>query len=283
MKGCKQMTKITLYTDGACSGNPGTGGWAAILVAYDEAGKPLKEMELSGGEAETTNNRMEMLAVIEGLKSLTRASEVRIVSDSQYVINTMTKGWKRKANQDLWREMDAAVQPHTITWEYIKGHAGHEYNERADKLAVKASRQFGGKADDISASSAAVYIALKLTGKHGKWGTVIVTEQGETIRGDWLDNMTENRLALVAVLDAVQALPPKTEATIYIDNGYVRDGMSKWIHGWRKRKWRKADNQPIVHDDLWKRLDNVMRGHRLTLQALDGSVHSDQARLLAQD
>jgi ribonuclease HI len=128
--------RIVVYTDGACSGNPGPGGYAAILVAYDASGKVVKERTIVGGEKNTTNNQMEIRAVIEGLKTLTQPSEVRVVSDSQYVINTMTKGWKRRKNQELWDELDALCAKHKVTWEYIKGHAGHHYNERCDKLAV---------------------------------------------------------------------------------------------------------------------------------------------------
>ena len=126
---------ITLYTDGSCSGNPGPGGFAAILVAEDEQGEIIKEREVLGGASETTNNRMEMSAVIAGLETLMRPSSVHIVSDSQYVINTMTKNWKRRKNKDLWSKLDELCTTHHVTWEYVKGHDGHEYNERCDQLA----------------------------------------------------------------------------------------------------------------------------------------------------
>ncbi|KXK24060.1 MAG: ribonuclease H [Chloroflexi bacterium OLB15] len=132
------MSKIELYTDGACSGNPGPGGWGAILIAVDDVGTIQKELPISGCEPHTTNNRMEIMAVIRGLQQLTRPTKLTIFSDSQYVINTMTKGWKKKANQELWAQLEAAAQPHQITWKYVRGHAGHEYNERCDKLAVAA-------------------------------------------------------------------------------------------------------------------------------------------------
>ena len=133
--------RITLYTDGACSGNPGPGGYAAILVAQDDTGQARKEHVVVGSEAETTNNRMEMRAVIEGLKALTKPSPVRVVSDSEYVVNTMTRNWKRRKNHDLWEELDTLCATHDVTWEHIKGHAGHKYNERADRLAVAEIRK----------------------------------------------------------------------------------------------------------------------------------------------
>lgn len=136
------LTKVDMWTDGACKGNPGPGGWGVLMRA---AGK---EKELFGGEKVTTNNRMELMAVIEGLKTLNRRCDVTLHVDSQYVKNgaqSWMKGWKRNGwktstkkpvkNEDLWKRLDAAQARHKVTWEWIKGHAGHPENERADELA----------------------------------------------------------------------------------------------------------------------------------------------------
>ncbi len=136
------MQEVTLYTDGACKGNPGTGGWGALL----QSGKHSKE--LFGGEANTTNNRMELTAVIQGLAALKRPCIVNIYTDSQYVKNGMqqwihnwkARGWKTAAKQpvkniELWQALDAAVSKHQIQWHWVKGHAGHPGNEKADDLA----------------------------------------------------------------------------------------------------------------------------------------------------
>jgi len=141
------MTQIFAYTDGACSGNPGPGGWGALLLARD-AGAVVKERELSGGEKLTTNNRMELMAAIAALEALTRESEVIVVTDSAYVKNGVTEwihNWKRKnwrtaggsavKNVDLWQRLEAAQSRHKVEWRWIKGHAGHAENERADALA----------------------------------------------------------------------------------------------------------------------------------------------------
>ena len=125
-----------LYTDGACSGNPGPGGYAAILVPPSSPLFPAEEMVVSGHEARTTNNRMELKAVIEGLKATPEGATVRIASDSQYVVYTMTRRWKRNVNQDLWAELDALRIARRLHWQYVRGHAGHTYNERCDRLAV---------------------------------------------------------------------------------------------------------------------------------------------------
>ena len=139
------MEHVEIFTDGACSGNPGPGGWGTILRAKGT------ERELSGGEKMTTNNRMEMMAVIAGLEALKRPCHVTITTDSQYVMKGMTewlKGWKAKnwktaarqpvKNADLWQRMDAASQPHKLEWQWVRGHDGHPENERADQLAVDA-------------------------------------------------------------------------------------------------------------------------------------------------
>jgi ribonuclease HI len=141
------MPELFAYTDGACSGNPGPGGWGVLLVAR-EGDRVVKERTLQGGEALTTNNRMELLAAISALESLTRPSALTLVTDSAYVKNGVTEwihAWKRKGwrtaggppvkNADLWQRLDAARAPHQVNWRWIKGHAGHAENERADELA----------------------------------------------------------------------------------------------------------------------------------------------------
>ena len=130
---------IDIYTDGSCLGNPGPGGWGAIVVT-DGA-----ERELSGGEAHTTNQRMEVMAAIKGLESVPVGSAVTVHSDSLYLINTMTKGWKRKANVDLWPELDGVVGERTVRWNKVPAHAGHAMNERADRLAVAAAYAAAGR------------------------------------------------------------------------------------------------------------------------------------------
>jgi ribonuclease HI len=139
------MNQVEIFTDGACSGNPGPGGWGAILRSKGV------EKELSGGEKDTTNNRMEMMAVIAGLEALTKACEVKVVTDSQYVMKGMLEwlpGWKKRGwktaskqpvkNVDLWQRMEKAAQQHSLEWEWVRGHQGHPENERADDLAVAA-------------------------------------------------------------------------------------------------------------------------------------------------
>ena len=138
---------VTIYTDGACSGNPGPGGWGALLIWRGV------EKELSGGEAHTTNNRMEMLAAIRALQSLKRPVPVILITDSTYLKDGITKwlagwkknGWKTAAkksvkNQDLWQELDVVLKDRQVEWQWVKGHAGHPENERVDQLARDAAK-----------------------------------------------------------------------------------------------------------------------------------------------
>ena len=136
------MKTVEIFTDGACRGNPGPGGWGALLRYGD------KERTLCGGEHETTNNRMELMAVIKGLSALQRSCEVKVTSDSTYVLkgiqewmpNWKARGWKTASkkpvkNVDLWQQLDQLVELHTIDWQWVKGHSGHAENEIADQLA----------------------------------------------------------------------------------------------------------------------------------------------------
>ena len=148
------LSQVTIYTDGACSGNPGPGGWGAILSSGG------RSREISGGEAHTTNNRMELMAVIKSLELLTRPCDVELYSDSAYVVNAFTQGWiekwqrtgwtnsakKEVANKDLWVALIELCKIHKVTFKKVKGHADNEFNNRCDELAVEQSRKFAKEA-----------------------------------------------------------------------------------------------------------------------------------------
>ena len=148
------MTDLFAWTDGACSGNPGPGGWGVLMRAM-KGEDVAKQRELNGGEADTTNNRMELMAAIAALEVLTRPTELTIITDSTYVKNGVTgwiHSWKKNGwrtaqkkpvkNEDLWRRLDEAQARHKVRWEWIKGHAGHAENERADELARAGMEPF---------------------------------------------------------------------------------------------------------------------------------------------
>ena len=151
------MPELFAYTDGACSGNPGPGGWGVVLQALNN-GEIIKERHLKGGETNTTNNRMELKAAIAALEALGRTSNITIITDSNYVKNGITDwvhGWKHNGwrtsnkklvkNVELWQRLDAAQQRHSVTWKWVKGHAGNPENERADELARQGMELFKTK------------------------------------------------------------------------------------------------------------------------------------------
>ena len=152
------MAELIAYTDGACSGNPGPGGWGVLLIARD-GNQVVKTKDLSGGEPDTTNNRMELMASIQAMESMQRATKLTIVTDSAYVKNGITTwihGWKRNnwktsnkkpvKNIDLWHRIEEAAARHDVTWQWVKGHNGHPENERADELARAGMEPFKAKA-----------------------------------------------------------------------------------------------------------------------------------------
>ncbi len=184
---------IHIYTDGACAGNPGPGGWAAIIV--DGA----KRRELKGREESTTSNRMEILAAIKGLEQTPTGSQITIHSDSQYLVRTMTENWKRNTNLDLWHELDRLAAERNVDWVWIKGHNGHPENERANRLASEmaglkektaAPTHFDSEGKvrmvDVSAKPATERVAIARGTVAMKPATLEMIKKGETAKGDVL-------------------------------------------------------------------------------------------------
>lgn len=157
------MPDIFAYTDGACSGNPGPGGWGVLLVARN-GNDVIRERELSGGEADTTNNRMELLAAIQALEALSQSSRITIVTDSRYLRDGITKwikNWKRRGwktasnhpvkNRDLWERLDEMRNRHSVNWKWVRGHRGHPENERSDELARRGMQPYAAAGSARSA------------------------------------------------------------------------------------------------------------------------------------
>lgn len=184
---------IDIYVDGACQGNPGPGGWAAIIVDGD------RRRELKGREESTTNNRMEILAAIKGLEQTPKGSHVAIHSDSEYLVRTMTQNWKRRANLDLWHRLDDLAGERRVDWVWIKGHAGHFENERANRLAnemagiaeeAPSPTHFDSEGKvrmvDVSEKAATERVAVAKGAVVMKPATLEMIKKGETTKGDVL-------------------------------------------------------------------------------------------------
>ena len=255
-----EITVVTIYTDGACDPNPGPGGWAAIL-RYG-----ARQKELYGGEADTTNNRMELRATIEALAELTRPCRVELHTDSEYLRKGVTEWlprwqahkWRTRrkrpvANQDLWRRLAEARQPHRMRWHWVKGHAGHPLNERADSLARKAIPRADFPLPDATAVH--VFTGASCSGPRGPGGWAAVLRQGDevsTLSGRE-SKTTANRLQLLAAARALSATHGHRRRRIhmYTPSDYVQRGATQWMPAWQQRSWKTRTDQPVKNRDLW--------------------------------
>jgi len=257
--------QIIIYTDGACDihADNKPGGWASILVAIDDEDKPIKETILSGGKEMTTNNQMELMAVIEGLKSLKKPANVTVVSDSKYVINTVTKNFKINANKQLWQEYFQVAKPHTVEWEFVKGHAGHTYNERCDKLAVKERTKLAKTSPSqpkqqmmIINTPIKIYLTTQVSGKKKStaWSAIIIHDNdGQELSG-FLSKTTELEGVLIGAIETLNSLESDEAVTLYTAQEYLSKGMNEWMAGWLKKDWKNNTKSPVKYQDKWKTL-----------------------------
>lgn len=285
--------QILIYTDGACDihADNRPGGWAAILQATDEEGAVVKENVISGGKENTTNNQMELTAVIEGLKLLTHPTKLTIVTDSLTVIRgaASRNGIVRSPSfsnefvgvyESLWDEFFGIARGHQIEWEHVRGHSGHILNERCDQLAVaermKLDRSVVNSAANSSSSPAIhIYLSTQYSGnaKAAAWVALIV--EGETIselKGR-LEDTTEPEAALIGAIASLDNVSANESAVLYTSQTYLADGMNKWIHGWPNKNWRTQTGKPVKYRRHWERLQQLTKGRQVQfrfVKARDG-------------
>jgi ribonuclease HI len=284
MKNTTSLPHIVIYTDGACQGNPGPGGWGVVLI--DAAGQTV---ELSGGEPRTTNNRMEISAATHALEHLTTPHKVTLYTDSQYLRQTMQGNYRRHTNHDLWERLDAARTPHEIRWQWVKGHTGDTYNERADRLAVAAVAQHGGKATAapqatttprlVAQSQAQIMVYLRVvfdqSSKQAHWAAVLAdqtTNTQQTERGSF-PATSEPHGQLGAAAALVRRLPTDQTIVLLTDSDYLAKGAGEWVRGWRKNGWMTKAGKPVAHQALWQTLDELNQQRRITWQ-YESAVHA---------
>jgi ribonuclease HI len=278
-----------IYTDGGAEPNPGVGGWGAVII--DSA--TGERRELSGGEAHTTNNRMELGAAIRALEALEPGYQVDLYTDSSYLRLGITQwlrrwkvqGWRLRGgepvkNDDLWRELEAAAARHRIRWHWVKGHSGQELNERAHQLAaVEIARLRGASRRDTSVSTsttivegtggagpvpgtampdAEVLLKLSCAGGRGAWAARVRRGVEDTVLGGEASQVTSNRLELLAAADVLAALPEQGTIEWRGGSDYLREGASKWLEGWRRRGYRTSGGEPVKNADLWRRLERPL-------------------------
>jgi ribonuclease HI len=294
--------QVDVYTDGGCDPNPGPGGWAAIVRLGD------REWVLSGNDPNTTNNRMELhapaaaLALLEGLLGRCR---VTLHTDSQYLrqgITDWVAGWVRNGwltsdkqpvkNQDLWQTLHRLTQAHAVTWQWLKGHAGHPLNERADRLATEALRSLRrgpGAPDAHHATSGGppdVEICVKASchGAQGVggWGAVLRTEERTKTLSGGDPQTTANAMLIRGATEALRALKKPCRVTLYSDADYLVKGASLWVQGWQARGWQTRDGKPVANREEWTALLEAARPHQVTWLLAQGDAVPADLALAAQ-
>lgn len=266
--------QFTIYTDGACDIHAPNqpGGWAAILCAADASGNVIKETVRSGGCEMTTNNQMELTAVIEGLMALKQASEVIIVSDSKYVIDIAKGAKKSRKNADLWKRYFELAAGHQLKWIYIKGHSGHRYNERCDRLAVaEKNRLARPKADAVDQpfptieSDVEVFLSTRYSSqrKMAAWCAVTVCNEEVREHGEALENISEMEALLIAAKTCLAALPADLSLTVLTAQEYLAKGMNHWLGKWAAKGWKTQAGKPVKHQNHWRRLLELSQARKV--------------------
>lgn len=263
--------QIRLYTDGACDihAENRPGGWAAILRATHEAGELVKETVISGGAENTTNNQMELTAVVEGLKLLTSPATLTVYSDSRYVIDIARGTKKPLKNRKLWQSYFELAGKHMIAWKYVAGHSGDALNERCDRLAVAERRKLAKPAPNSAAQSATsaiqVYLSTQLNrkSKATAWAAVIVA--GGVVRevSGREEGLSELEATLIGAIRSLDSLPPGKSATLFTAQEYLSKGMNLWLAGWEARGWKTRGGEPVKYQGHWQALQGLARGRRL--------------------
>jgi len=288
------LDTVQIYTDGGCDPNPGPGGWGAVLVFG------LKTLELSGAEANTTNNRMELTAAIKALQALKRSCRVTVHTDSRYLqkgVSEWMKAWKqhgwRKANgqpvenQDLWQALDEQATRLAINWQWVKGHNGHPLNERADQLATEAQqhgRQSASQAPAVGYAPTTrpasemprldIYTracALGVPGPAGYAAVLVNTEQQvKVVSGGWR-LATSNAVELWAAIAALRSLTQPSQVTIHTTSKYLYDNVSQNLALWERNRWRTRQGEPVKNREIWQEMSLVLGDHDITWKYIPGS------------
>jgi ribonuclease HI len=269
--------RVNIYTDGGCRPNPGPGGWAAVVI---EEGRPVRE--LSGSDPDTTNNRMEIQAAVEGLRSLDGPHRVEIFTDSEYLrkgITSWLPGWRRNGwktaqkkpvkNQDLWLVLVEELERHRVTWHWVKGHTGDRWNEHADKLATAAIPRGALPVEDPKAVH--LFAAAAYSGKRaaGSWAVVLRFADEQRVLSGQLEDTSANRMHLEGAVAGLRELTRPVRVHIYTTSDYLKDGATAWLQAWKRRGWRTREGKPVAHRDLWRQLDEVLARHEVVWHVVD--------------
>jgi ribonuclease HI len=290
----EDFPQVTIYTDGGCRPNPGPGGWGAVLLF------PGRDpVELSGGKKEATNNRMELVAAIEALGALVGSHRVELHTDSTYLRSGITEwlpqwranGWKtagkkRVKNRDLWEALSDVLEIHEVEWRWVKGHAGNEWNETADRLASAAIPRAPLPIDDPKAVH--LFTAAAWSGKKaaGSWGVVLRFADSEKGLSERVEGASANRMHLMSAISGLEQLNRAVRVHLYTVSDYLADGAQSWVPAWKERGWKTREGKPVSHRDLWQRLDALAAKHRIEWHVVEKSdlpEDMEYAKQIAKD
>ena len=275
--------ELVIYTDGACSPNPGPGGWGAVILK----GASIL-CELSGSADSSTNNRMELTGAVEALKAIETRSRVRLYTDSIYLKNGITdwiNKWQRNnwrtadrkevKNSDLWRQLLTQIEYHRVDWHWVKGHANDPYNIRADELAV-AARKGKAQKERIHATGLRadhIHLFTGVTWKHssgvGGWSVLLNWRSHVKILGGGEQGRSANQLYLIAVINGLKSLKKELPVDVHTHSGYLYDGATTWLRGWKSRNWRTREGDEVSNKQLCQELDGLMNRYQVTFYLED--------------
>ncbi len=284
MKDHHGSAALTIYTDGACSPNPGPGGWGAVIIREGEV-----VSELSGGEASSTNNRMELTAAVEALQVIDSRTKITLYTDSIYLKNGITEwiikwqsnNWqtadrKDVKNSDLWKKLLDQLDRHRIDWRWVKGHGSNRFNTRADELAVEARKKKGKTKEVPTASSLPgdrISLFTGVTCRHkagvGAWSVILNWRGHVKVLGARATGMSANQLYLQALIEGLSSLKKELPVTVYTHSGYLYDGATTWLPGWKARGWRTREGRDVSNKEMWQTVDKLVQRYRVAFRLED--------------
>lgn len=295
------LPEVVIYTDGACSPNPGTGGWGAVLLNGGRL-----EKEISGRDEETTNNRMELTAALRGLQELTESHQVTVVTDSAYVKNGISSwihGWQRRGwltadkqpvkNRDLWEALAEEIKRHQLTWRWVKGHSLDPWNERADALAVAARKHAAIDPVVVPATGCDENCVRIFSGitfapsrRLGSYAIVLAYRRHVKVLGGAEQGDSANQFHLRAAIESLSTLKRPLPVILYTTSGYLRDGISSWLVGWLERGWATREGKEVRHQALWQQLASLLDRYEVEVRVVsrkDGFCLMQEAKELARE
>jgi len=274
---------IEIYTDGACQGNPGPGGWGAIIL---KPGKPPHK--INGGEKSTTNNQMELTAVIHALDAIKKSKEkIILYTDSKYVRDGIYKwmdNWKKNdwmtslnspvKNQPLWQRLDAGIKDLNIQCEWVKGHAGNQWNDEADQLACQSipniqTNEEKVKRNDVlpinDSNAIHIFTAIAFSSKKnaGAWAAYLRYKTHTKSISEKVENSSSNQIHICSAIGGLELIKKKYPVHLYTLSDYLKDGATIWVRSWHKNHWKTKEGEPVKHKALWLSLHQLTQAYAI--------------------